>query len=82
MSQVQLREEEEQFAAAVSEAQAGRSVEVLRNGRPVAEVIPFRGATAQQTGDSEAWQRLTRLMDRGVDLGGVWSGREELYERD
>jgi antitoxin (DNA-binding transcriptional repressor) of toxin-antitoxin stability system len=80
MSQVQLREEEEQFAAAVSEAQAGRSVEVLLNGKPVAEVIPFRGASAKPTGD--AWERLTRLMDQGVDLGGVWNGRDELYDRD
>jgi antitoxin (DNA-binding transcriptional repressor) of toxin-antitoxin stability system len=80
MRQVQLHEAQEQFAALVSEAEAGESLTILRGDKPVAQIIPF---PAQSTQDerSAARDRLFALMDRGVEMG-TWNGRDELYDRD
>ncbi len=80
MRQVQLHEEEQQFAALVSEAEAGESLTILRGDKPVAQIIPFP-TEATQSERAAARNRLIALMDRGVDMG-VWNGRDELYDRD
>ncbi len=81
MRQVQLAEDESQFAALVSEAEAGESLTIFRGDRPVAQIIPF---PKQPTEDQRAaaLKRLKALMNKGIDLGGVWNGRDELYDRD
>ncbi len=83
MRQVPLHEEEQQFAALISEAEAGESLTILRQGKPVAQIIPFpevSGATEAER--LAALERLRTLMNRGLDLGGTWNGRDELYDRD
>ncbi len=97
MRQVKL-EEMVDFGTLVGEVEAGgEGVTVMRGGKPVAQVIPFplperpideakrleavkRLCEIMDAG--APWRRLTGLMDQGVDLGGVWNGRDELYERD
>ncbi|ADW67604.1 type II toxin-antitoxin system Phd/YefM family antitoxin [Granulicella tundricola] len=79
MRQVQLHEEEEQFASLVSEAEAGESLTILRAGKPVAQIIPFPEPAADDDGVA-AMRRLQALMKQGLDLGGVWNGRDELYD--
>jgi prevent-host-death family protein len=83
MRQVQLHEEEQQFAALVSEAEAGESLTILRHGKPVAQIIPFTKMNEPVAAErSAALARLSSLMEKGYDMGLVWNGRDELYDRD
>lgn len=86
MRQVALQEEEVQFAALVREAEAGGSVTVMREGKPVAQIVPFPndGSLPRPTEDErlEAVRELKELMANAKDLGIVWNGRDELYDRD
>ena len=86
MRQVQLHEAERNLAALVAEAEAGESLTIRRNGKPVAQLIPFNGHTEEktvtETDRQAALERLDALMERGFDMGVVWNGRDELYDRD
>jgi prevent-host-death family protein len=80
MRQVQLDEQEQQFASLIAEAEAGESLTILRRGKPVAQIVPF----PKQLTEAEraaAIERLSASMEKGLDLGGVWNGRDELYDR-
>ncbi len=81
MRQVQIEEAGEHFAELLSQAEAGESLTILRGNRAVAQIVPFRAQVDIASHDA-ARQRLRAAMDRGLDLGGVWNGRDELYERD
>jgi antitoxin (DNA-binding transcriptional repressor) of toxin-antitoxin stability system len=80
MRQVQLPEEERQFAALVSQAEAGEILTILRGGKPVAQLIPVPPQRTDAERE-EARKKLIELMNQGVDLGGLWNGRDELYDR-
>ena len=84
MRQVALREEEVQFAELVREAEAGESVTVTREGRPVAQIVPFPAAPAQRSEEDrlQAVRELEAFLAERHDLGIVWNGRDELYDRD
>ncbi len=83
MRQVQLNEDNHQLATLVSEAEAGESVTILRGERPVAQLIPFPEANEPTRAERmAALERLTAIMDKGYDMGLVWNGRDELYDRD
>ncbi len=82
MRQVQLRSDDKELSSCVSDAEAGETVILLREGRPVAQVIPFPATEPDASERLKALDRLDALMKRGVDLGGAWNGRGELYERE
>jgi len=82
MRQVQLHDAEQQFAALVSEAEAGGSMTILRGDRPVAQIIPFPESVDRETARLQAVAQLNALMEKGVDMGLAWNGRDELYDRD
>ena len=86
MRQVQLHEAEQNLAALVAEAEAGESLTILRNGKPVAQIIPFDGHAEEkevtETDRQAAAKRLQALMDQGFDLGIEWNGRDEIYDRE
>lgn len=82
MRQVQLVEEEKQFASLVSEAEAGQSLTILRAGKPVAQIIPFPEGDKTREQRMAALKELEATMKKGYDLGIVWNGRNELYDRD
>lgn len=69
MRQVQLHEEERQFATLVSQAEAGESLTILRGDKPVAQIIPFPEATDRQAKRMAAVARLDALMEKGFDMG-------------
>ncbi len=85
MRQVQLAEAQEHLADLVSEAEGGQRITILREGHPVAEIIPFPDLAEPQPTPEErqaAWERLSALMERGIDLGGFKiESRDELYDR-
>jgi len=83
MRQVQLSEDDHQLTTLVSEVEAGESVTILRGERPVAQIIPVPDANEPTRADRlAALARLTAIMDKGYDMGLVWNGRDELYDRD
>lgn len=82
MRQVQLSEAEQQFSALISEAEAGESLTILRGDKPVARIIPFPHDEEREATRLAAAARLDTLMEKGYDMGLVWNGRDELYDRD
>ncbi len=85
MRQVQLHEEEEQFAALVAQAEAGESLTILKGGRPVAQIIPFPRSNPERQAEEDrqlAVRRAKAMMAGGSDLGIEWYGRDELYDRE
>ncbi len=92
MIQVDFSPSDQKLAACVAYAEAGEVVTVCREGRPVAQIIPLPEAESgadvkQQHARSEeerklAVARLSKTMEKGYDLGIVWNGRDELYDRD
>jgi len=85
MRQVQLQEVEEHAADLIAEAESGASITILKAGRPVAQIIPFADPVPEFFSESErqaARAELKAITARGYDLGVVWNGRDELYDRD
>jgi len=85
MRQAALKSINEEF---VEELASGRNIQLTIDDVPVAEIVPIdsQAIALRQAGDKDkraaAFERITAIMERGVDLGGVWNGRSELYERD
>lgn len=81
MRQVQLAEEEKQFASLISEAEAGASLTILRAGRPVAQIVPFPVPRVSETERRQALTQLRAIMEHGYDLHGLKiESRDELYD--
>ena len=78
MRQVQLQEEREHFA---SEVHDGEGFTPLRNSKSLVET---KSASSPYTEEEHraAAERLTTLMRKGFDLGGVWNGRDTLYDAE
>jgi antitoxin (DNA-binding transcriptional repressor) of toxin-antitoxin stability system len=82
MRQIQLNEEVE-FSTLIREVEDGESLTLLRGERPVAQIIPFPGTDEPTRAERmAALERLTAIMDKGYDMGLIWNGRDELYDRD
>ena len=80
--QVQLRQDDTNLAAYVSEAEAGETVTILRDGKPVAQIIAFPKAKVSDAERQQAIEGLRTIMDHGYDLGGLKiTSRNELYDR-
>ncbi len=85
MQQVEIEREHEPFAELVRKAEAGESLTSVKAGKPVARLIPFAEETPVAVSEAErqaAWDRLQAVSEKGFDLGIVWNGRDELYDRD
>jgi antitoxin (DNA-binding transcriptional repressor) of toxin-antitoxin stability system len=80
MRQVQLHEEEQQFASLVSEAEAGESLTILRHGKPVAQIIPFPGSQTMKDAREAALKELNLLLEQGLPLGGTPPTRDEMHD--
>ena len=81
MRQVQLHEEEQQFAALVAEAEAGESLTILRHGKPVAQIIPFPTNERLNPDREAARKEWLAIMQKGIPMGGVPPTRDEMHER-
>ena len=80
MRQVQVKENDvlSQLAA---DAEAGKSIALVRDGQPIAQIIPVRSQKRSREERLAALARLDKLMEKGYDMGLVWNGRDELYDR-
>ncbi len=80
---VSIRDANLHFSRYVKEAENGEDIVVTRRGEPVVRIVrekkkpQKRKYTKEQ---EEAWKRLSKLMRKGIHLGGnAWPGREVLY---
>jgi len=80
MRQIQV-EDDELLAHLAEDANGGQTVALLREGRPIAQIIPF-GTRKSRADRMAALVELDALMEKGYDMGIVWNGRDELYDRD
>jgi len=77
MGVMSIREFNANVSSAVARAEAGETIEIMKNNRTVAELRPKRGAhDAQWNGASKA---MDRLMRDGFDLGGEPLTTEDKY---
>ena len=81
MHQVQL-EENDLLTSLAAEAQGGEIVTLVRNGHPVAQIIPLPMQERSRAERMAALDQLDALMEKGYDMGLIWNGRDELYDRD
>lgn len=79
MKTVSAREAEEGFSRFLIDAAEGEEVVITVADRPVARLIPYEAKTSQQR--EAAIKRMTEMMDRGFNLGGIKVDREEIYDR-
>jgi antitoxin (DNA-binding transcriptional repressor) of toxin-antitoxin stability system len=87
MRSISIQEFEKDPKACIAEAEAGQRLILLRGGKPVAEIVPASETDSTREAKEQkrlaAVRRLTEIMDKGVDLGGLRiTSRDELYERD
>jgi prevent-host-death family protein len=80
MRQVQLQDAEEHFAALVAEAEAGESLTIVRDGKAVAQIIPFPEKSDELSDRDAAIRELDLLLRQGLDLGGVAPTRDEMHD--
>jgi len=71
---------EQKFEEYVSKAEAGEEVFFVRDGIPVARIVPISASSSEAT-RLEALERLKQTMEKGFDLGGLRINRDELYDR-
>jgi len=77
---VTAREANHRFAELLSEVETGgRGFVVTKRGRPVARIVPVEAESRRLTPEQEA--ALARILTTGWNLGGVWEGRDVLYDR-
>jgi antitoxin (DNA-binding transcriptional repressor) of toxin-antitoxin stability system len=78
-----LREANHHLAKHIKAVQEGHEVIITRRGRPVARLTREPGE--DRTRDPEwqaAYDRMVKLMEVGLPLGGVRVERDEIYERE
>jgi prevent-host-death family protein len=77
---VTAREANQAFSRILREAEEGESVVILRRGRPVALLAPYRAA---DRGERErAIEHIVGLMREGLPIGGRRFTRDEMHERE
>jgi len=79
MRTVGAREANQQFARLLREAEGGEEIIITRNSQPVARLSPIDFKRDQKRRDA-AWQRLEKLMEQGLDLGGRRWTRDEMHD--
>ena len=76
---VTAREANQAFSRILREAEGGESVVILRRGRPVALLAPYR--TADHGERERAIEHIVALMREGLPIGRRFT-RDEMHERE
>ena len=77
-----LREANHHLAKHIKAVEEGHEVIITRRGRPVARLT--HDLASERSQDLEwqaAYDRMVRLMEEGLPLGGVRMTRDQIYER-
>jgi len=83
MRSISIQEFEQNPKAYIAEAEAGQRLVLINRGKPVAEISPISETNEPTPAERmAALDRLSAIMDKGYDMGLIWNGRDELYDRD
>ena len=77
---VTAREANQAFSRILREAEEGEPVIILRRGRPVAVLAPYRTADTKER--ERAIEQIVGLMRQGLPIGGRPFTRDEMHERE
>ena len=80
MRQVSVRELKEHLDETLAEVEAGETIEFVRDGKPVARLVPGAAGAASSRNPAEvlaspAYRRMQATLDRGLPPGGFAAGR-------
>ena len=82
MTTIGAREANRSFSKILREAENGKTVTITRNGRPVARLVPVIRKPELSHEEREASrERLLKLLEKGLPLGGRGFTRDEMNER-
>jgi prevent-host-death family protein len=82
MSSVGAREANRSFSKILREAESGKTITITRNGKPVARLEPVIHKPKLSAKQREASrERLRKLLEKGLPLGGRGFTRDEMNER-
>jgi prevent-host-death family protein len=79
MRRVSLREANQNFSSCIAEVEAGERLVLLRRGKPVAEIVPYKKKLDPVR--EAARKEIIAIMKRGIPMGGVPPTRDEMHER-
>jgi prevent-host-death family protein len=79
MRTIGAREANQQFSRLLREVEQGVEITITRNGEPVAKLSPLN-AQRDAKKRAAAWRRMSKLMDKGLNLGGRGWTRDEMHE--
>ncbi len=77
---VSARDANQRFSEILGRAAEGESIVITRRGQPVAQLVKY-GVGPELEGSAAAWDRLTSILEMGLNLGGEAFDRNALYER-
>jgi prevent-host-death family protein len=80
MRTVSLMQANQEFSKLIKEVEKGQDFVITRRGRPIAKLVPHRVDKRADPKWRAAYERMVKLMDEGVHLGGERVTREEIYQ--
>ena len=82
MSKIGASEANRSFLKLLKEAESGKTVTITRYGKPVARLEPIiRRPKLSEKEREAARERLRKLLEKGLPLGGGPHTRDEMRER-
>ena len=82
MKTVSLRDANKDFSKLIQEIERKGEVFVItRHGKPVARLGPEIASKRADPEWASAFAEMERLLDKGLDLGGLSVDRDDLYDR-
>ena len=79
MKTVSAHEADKGFSKLLIDVAEGEEVVITVADRPIARLVPYEAKTRERR--EAAIKRMTEMMDRGFNLGGIQVDREEIYNR-
>ena len=81
MKTVTLTIANQKFSKLIKEVENGETFVITRRGRPIAKLLPHELEKEKDPDWVAAYDRMVKLMDEGLPLGGLRVKREDLYDR-
>ena len=80
MRRVSVRELKDRLEETLAEVEAGETIEFMRDGKPVARLVPGVAGAAASRNPAEilaspAYRRMQATLDRGLSPGGFAADR-------
>lgn len=81
METIDIGDAEARFEELVERAERGEEFAIVRDGKPVARILPVNQTRVLTPEQVAAWKRTQARMEKGWALGGDQLERDALYDR-